>query len=424
MSSSWLPLHHKEFYTRSVRHRVPRINRTVLWLGLSITFLFSLHSILRYLRPEYNITIRVFRWPTGNESFVEFNNSNTTTVSINTSPTILSSSSPIPTAAVSEYEQGSNTTRRANAALIMLVRNSELGNALSSVKQLEERFNKRFGYPWVFLNEVPFTDEFKEKMSNAISGPVSFGLIPKEHWYQPDWIDEEKAAAGRAQMEADNVVYGGSVSYRNMCRFNSGFFYRHPLVQPYKWYWRVEPGVSFFCDTDYDPFLFMEENDKVYGFTISLYEWPQTVETLWDAVKEFVNENPHYLDPDNALAFLSDDDGGSYNMCHFWSNFEIANLDFWRGEAYSKFFEHLESKGGFYYERWGDAPVHSIGAALFARKDQIHFFDDIGYQHPPFMHCPHLPSVRKAKNCSCSNIGNFDYNMYSCLNLWRQVERS
>ena len=62
----------------------------------------------------------------------------------------------------SEYELGSNGTRRANAVLLMLVRNSELDNALSSVTQLEERFNKRFGYPWVFLNEVPFTDEFKE----------------------------------------------------------------------------------------------------------------------------------------------------------------------------------------------------------------------------------------------------------------------
>ncbi len=25
-------------------------------------------------------------------------------------------------------------------------------------------------------------------------------------------------------------------------------------------------------------------------------------------------------------------------------------MEFWRGEAYSKFFEYLESKGGFYYE--------------------------------------------------------------------------
>jgi len=33
-----------------------------------------------------------------------------------------------------------------------------------------------------------------------------------------------------------------------------------------------------------------------------------------------------------------------------WSNFEIADLDFWRSEAYEKFFTHLDRNGGFYYE--------------------------------------------------------------------------
>jgi hypothetical protein len=33
-----------------------------------------------------------------------------------------------------------------------------------------------------------------------------------------------------------------------------------------------------------------------------------------------------------------------------WSNFEVADMNFWRGEAYTKFFEYLDSKGGFYYE--------------------------------------------------------------------------
>lgn len=31
-----------------------------------------------------------------------------------------------------------------------------------------------------------------------------------------------------------------SVSYRNMCRYNSRTFYKHELMQKYKWYWRVE----------------------------------------------------------------------------------------------------------------------------------------------------------------------------------------
>ena len=33
-----------------------------------------------------------------------------------------------------------------------------------------------------------------------------------------------------------------------------------------------------------------------------------------------------------------------------WSNFEIADLDFWRSDAYLKFFEFLDQSGGFYYE--------------------------------------------------------------------------
>ena len=58
-------------------------------------------------------------------------------------------------------------------------------------------------------------------------------------------------------------------------------------------------------------------------------------------------------------------------------------------------------------QRWGDAPVHSIAAALFARKDQIHFFNEIGYRHPPFTHCPNNYALRKKKNCACNAWGNF-----------------
>ena len=28
---------------------------------------------------------------------------------------------------------------------------------------------------------------------------------------------------------------------------------------------RVEPNVEFYCDLDYDPFLYMQENNKKYG---------------------------------------------------------------------------------------------------------------------------------------------------------------
>ena len=51
---------------------------------------------------------------------------------------------------------------------------------------------------------------------------MEFGQIPRDHWFQPDSIDEAKAKASRDKMVEKNIIYGGSVSYRNMCRFNSG----------------------------------------------------------------------------------------------------------------------------------------------------------------------------------------------------------
>jgi alpha 1,2-mannosyltransferase len=43
----------------------------------------------------------------------------------------------------------------------LAARNSDLEGVVSSMKQLEDRFNKKFGYPYVFLNDELFNDEFR-----------------------------------------------------------------------------------------------------------------------------------------------------------------------------------------------------------------------------------------------------------------------
>jgi len=55
-----------------------------------------------------------------------------------------------------------NTTnhRKANAAFVILVRNHELKQIVESLHQIEDRFNKQYGYNYVFLNEVPFSEQF------------------------------------------------------------------------------------------------------------------------------------------------------------------------------------------------------------------------------------------------------------------------
>jgi mannosyltransferase len=168
------------------------------------------------------------------------------------------------------------------------------------------------------------------------------------------------------------------------------FFYKHPLLAKYKWYWRLEPEIKYFCDITYDPFVQMERYNKTYGFTIAVKELRETVpnifryasaymrtynvksQGLWEMFidkpkedkKKLPKEDPKHKKPlpeeilntepgHGSLEDIDPDamDGESYNMCHFWSNFEIARLDWFRSKEYNDFFETMDRSGGFWMER-------------------------------------------------------------------------
>lgn len=160
---------------------------------------------------------------------------------------------------------------RANAAFVVLARNKELDGVIQSIKSIERHFNRWFNYPYVFLNDGDFDDVFKETVKNYTSSSVEFGKIDNSMWGYPDWVDHEVAKEGIRKQGDAAIMYGGMESYHHMCRFYSGlvltvswqsssgvcamltlvccsFFYRHPLLMKYEWYWRLEPEIKYFCD--------------------------------------------------------------------------------------------------------------------------------------------------------------------------------
>lgn len=303
---------------------------------------------------------------------------------------------------------------RVKATFVSLARNSELYDLIQAIRRVEDRFNRKFNYDWVFLNDEDFTQEFKDLTTAIVSGKTKYGKIPKEHWSYPEWIDQKKAAETRRVMKEKNIIYGDLESYRHMCRFESGFFWRNELMEEYDWYWRVEPGIKIHCDLDYDLFKFMQDNDKAYGFTISIHEFEATIPSLWQHTKDFIKLHPEYIADNNLLDFISNDKGETYNLCHFWSNFEVGSLAFWRSKAYRDYFEYLDKTGGFFYERWGDAPIHSIAAALFLPREKIHYFEDVGYTHSVYTQCPLNAQYRYDHKCHCNPKDDFTFRGYSC----------
>lgn len=152
----------------------------------------------------------------------------------------------------------------------------------------------------------------------------------------------------------------------------------------------------------------MARRKKTYGYTIALWEKPDTCPGLFRAVDDFrvdrgLPRTPAWKAMIDSGAWRPwpvrrlqgwlgrahhDRWGERWNLCHYWSNFEIADLDFFRGEAYQALFRHLDRRGGFYAERWGDAPVHSLAVHLLLAPGRLHHFADFGYHHGPFFQCP------------------------------------
>lgn len=211
-------------------------------------------------------------------------------------------------------------TGKMNATFVTLARNSDLWDIAESIRQVEDRFNRNYHYDWVFLNDKEFDENFKKVTTALISGKTRYGKIPQEHWSFPKFIDQDKARKVREDMAERKIIYGDSTSYRHMCRFESGFFFRQPLMQEYEWYWRVEPSVKLFCDINFDPFRYMAENNKKYSFVLSLYEYAETIPTIWDSAKKFIANHPEHIPEGNSMKWLSDDEGETYNHCHFASH--------------------------------------------------------------------------------------------------------
>jgi alpha 1,2-mannosyltransferase len=221
---------------------------------------------------------------------------------------------------------GIDSGPRMNATFVTLARNGDVWEIARSIRQVEDRFNRRFNYDWVFLNDKPFDATFKRITTSLVSGTTHYAEIPKEHWSFPPHIDQEKAKKVREDMAQRKIIYGDSIPYRHMCRFESGFFFQQEIMKKYEYYWRVEPSVELFCDIHYDPFRYMHENGKKYSFVLSLYEYVETIPTLWDSVKKFMKNHPEHIEKDNMMAFLSDDGGDSYNHCHFVRSLITASL--------------------------------------------------------------------------------------------------
>ena len=329
----------------------------------------------------------------------------------------------------STFFNKTNASHRINACIFILSRNSDLDDLTRTIRELELRFNSAFNYPYVVVNDVEFTDDFKRTIASATNATVEFGLVPPEHWSVPKWIGRAKVLR-KFKKKMSWVQRGTEISYHQMCRFFAGFFFRHPLTLKYDYYMRLDTKVELPCPFGEDPFVTLVANNKSYGFTISLREIAATIPSLWHRILRWMKKREITFANDLAelrgiaarkgvLPRKRHHDNCPLDLFHFWNNFEVAEFALFRDPLYISYFEHLDRTGGFFYERWGDAPVHTFYIMSMVSLSRVYRFKDIGYGHTGRFNWPQ----DRALAARCRDVA-LDYDLPDCNSKWDSLSQS
>ena len=64
------------------------------------------------------------------------------------------------------------------------------------------------------LSHFIIAELLNRRVTELTDAPVEFGLIPHDDWFQPEWIDEDRATKARDDMVKNQVIYGGTCHSR------------------------------------------------------------------------------------------------------------------------------------------------------------------------------------------------------------------
>lgn len=79
---------------------------------------------------------------------------------------------------------------RAKRYFVTMVRNEYLWKLVETIRDVEDGFNRKYHYDWVFMTDGDFDDEFKKLTSAITPGSTVYAKIPQDHWTGIPWAPE------------------------------------------------------------------------------------------------------------------------------------------------------------------------------------------------------------------------------------------
>ncbi|EPY52078.1 mannosyltransferase [Schizosaccharomyces cryophilus OY26] len=278
-----------------------------------------------------------------------------------------------------------------NASLLMFAEDGDLLDVLQTIRTVEDRWNKRFHYPWTIFSSKEVSPFFIESTSSVASGNCEYVQWDSTEYLETGLKDDIYYLEQSGKLSDEGVNYSRSGSFHRYQEWILHTLLYHPQLR-FDYVWRLEPGVRFNCEENSDLFHEMEQNNATLGFTNHVCETRHTgileLEQALDKYEqEWIPDRPR-----QAWEYFNED-----VYCKYWPYNEIIALrKFRENSSLVQLTQHLLNEGGIYYHRWTESDILSLVLKVYD-SPTLHL-STIGYLfRPDANHCPDIESGR----CAC-----------------------
>jgi hypothetical protein len=255
-----------------------------------------------------------------------------------------------------------------NSAICYLSKSDEktIINLENSLYKLYLNYKHIYDSNVIIFIEYDFPNHIINKLKGMYSN-LNFQfikLMPSKHFD----INNIKFEDGRLEY---------TIGYRHMCQFFFSEIFQY--LYDYDWYMRLDTDSFIESPIDYNLFNYLENNNKVYGYTAELAEWPPVVIGMGEFFINLVrNKNI------NAKFFNKLIENERYNLRQIYNNFEIIKLSYITSESIQSLIKEINESGNIYMKRWGDSPLRTFILSLTIDKSQIYKFNNFDYIHDAY----------------------------------------
>eukprot|EP01116_Phalansterium_solitarium_P023093 TRINITY_DN7912_c0_g1_i1.p1 TRINITY_DN7912_c0_g1~~TRINITY_DN7912_c0_g1_i1.p1 ORF type:complete len:405 (+),score=83.61 TRINITY_DN7912_c0_g1_i1:175-1389(+) len=269
---------------------------------------------------------------------------------------------------------------RADAAIVYFGGSSDtepLQNLLVSLRLLDVMFNDRYRYPvYVFHLDSDPVNKTISLARQVSRSKLTFVALPSA---VPEHISPERLASIPLHDKNHRLPY------KHMCQFFAGTIFRHPVLLPYRYLWRLDADSSLLQPLPYDVFAYVAERNISFAYVENQLQTATPPEFgLWDAFFEYRRQRNVKLrwTKMDGWEFGAKLRSGRPGMKGLFNTHSVVMDAHWfRTAGHLDWFDHLDLLGGIYYERWADHQILTLSLMMFANASAVHRFRDWSYRH-------------------------------------------